>query len=148
MNQEYAVTFGKLCLCQRPDESAFSCSEAPGHAGRHVYSDGAITRTSPQAMEIEIFKVNDCEWYAATTADGAIKAAAELVSEPSVEEYRRNYDAFDVPVRLEPEDMQKLKFMDEREDGANGPVRTFREQLDRMIAAGDTFPCFFASTEF
>lgn len=40
-------------------------------------------------------------------------------------------------------DMDRLKFTDD-----DGTKRTFREELGRRVAAGDKFPCFFASTEY
>lgn len=49
MDPKYAVTFGKLCWQPDPEEPAFRCSKAAGHADdEHEYSDGAVTKTWPQ----------------------------------------------------------------------------------------------------
>lgn len=49
MDPKYAVTFGKLCWQAKPDEPAYRCSKAAGHADdKHEYSDGAVTKTWPQ----------------------------------------------------------------------------------------------------
>jgi hypothetical protein len=51
--------------------------------------------------------------------------------------------------------MQTLKYTDEDDAGFGSPdyaPRTFKqgrqEQLDKEIAEGRKFPCFFASTEY
>lgn len=89
---------------------------------------------------MKIFSMNDCDWMAGETMDSC-KA-----------EYIKNYggDAWDDPDEdqfadareLTAGDMQHYKFTDE-----NGEKRAFQEQLDKMIAEGDEFPTFFASTE-
>jgi hypothetical protein len=91
-------------------------------------------------QEIKVWKVNDCDWMAAATAEEATAGHKEL-----------GMDCDDDPAEpsaLTEEDMQRLVFQDE--DNTTGEVtrRSFREQLDKMIAEGEKFPCFFASTEF
>jgi hypothetical protein len=56
-------------------------------------------------------------------------------------------DVSDNPHELTEEEMDTLQFSDE--PGAPAAAkRSFREQLDKLIAEGQTFPCFFASTEY
>jgi hypothetical protein len=86
---------------------------------------------------MKVFSMNDCDWMVGETLE-ACKA-----------EYIKNYggdawgdDQFADARELTPADMQHYKFTDE-----DGEVRTFQQQLDKMIAEGDEFPQFFASTE-
>jgi hypothetical protein len=100
---------------------------------------------------MKIFAMNDCDWYAAETLEDALKAMAKNLAceatDEGIAEMRNDFDV-DEPVELTDEDMDRLKFREEEEDGTLGvAMLTFREKLDEMIADGDEFPCFFASTE-
>jgi len=103
---------------------------------------------------VKLFKMNDCDWYAAETADDALKAMTETLcyeaTPESVAAMRKDYDVSE-PVELTDEDMKRLVFCDDLENGApdfEGSRRPFAEQLALMVAAGVEFPCFFASTEY
>jgi hypothetical protein len=101
--------------------------------------------------EIKVFQMNDCDWYAGATADDAIRGMAEnLCYDTTPEAIAEMCEEYTVePVELTAEDMERTMFSDEDEDGTPGQVtRSFRAQLDAMIAAGDEFPYFFASTEY
>jgi hypothetical protein len=101
--------------------------------------------------EIKIFQMNDCDWYAGATADDAIRGMAEnLCFETTPEGIAEMCKEYTVePVELTAEDMERKMFVDLDEDGTPDTVeRSFRAQLDNMIASGEEFPCFFASTEF
>ena len=84
--------------------------------------------------KLQIFKMNDYDWYAAESVEDALKA---------MEADRGEDYGEDAPVELSEADLDRLKYFDE--DGI--PVRTFREQLAKMIAEGEKFPCLFATTE-
>lgn len=91
-------------------------------------------------MSIKIFAMNDCDWMAAETSEDAVR------------EYKENFSGGDFddsgPVELSDAEMDRLVFREDEEDGSTVEDISFREKLNRMIAAGETFPCFFASTEF
>jgi hypothetical protein len=97
--------------------------------------------------EIKVFAMNDCDWYAGETLEQAEQAMAENLSYDSVEALRADGIVED-PAELTSSDMDCLMYAEDTEDGAPGEVQiTFRARLDEMIAAGENFPCFFASTE-
>jgi hypothetical protein len=92
--------------------------------------------TSLSAMRV--FAMNDCDWVAAETLEDAIKTYAQMIGTGFDPE-----DDLSDPHALTDEQMDKLMFTDEDEK-----KRTFREQLNRMIEAGEELPGFFATTEF
>jgi hypothetical protein len=87
---------------------------------------------------MKIFKINDCDWYAAETMEEAIRQCSEDTGIPvgEVEDgaYQVADDALDI-----------LIFRDE--DRPEEEI-TFRDELQRMVDAGTEFPCAFASTEY
>jgi hypothetical protein len=90
--------------------------------------------------DIKIFEMNDCDWMAATTLEEA------------VEEYKASldgeFDEADPPRELTAYEMELLRFRETGPDDEPLEKKSFRAKLDEMIAAGESFPCFFASTEF
>ena len=91
-------------------------------------------------QEIKVWEVNACDWMAAAT-----------VEEATAKHKKLGMDCDDDPIEPHPlteEDMQRLIFQDEDDTTRAVTRRSFREQLDKMIAEGEKFPCFFASTEF
>ena len=90
---------------------------------------------------MKVFQMNDCDWMAGETLE---ECKAEYLSgfwHGATEE-----DAFDDPRELTDAEMDKKIFVDNE---AEPEVRrTFREQLAHIIAKGETFPTFFASSEF
>lgn len=83
--------------------------------------------------------MNDCDWMAAESLKSAIDEymanhAGGLPEDEAVEDARE----------LSPDEMRKLVYVDEPGDVR----RSFREHLDKLIADGHKFPCFFASTEY
>jgi hypothetical protein len=85
--------------------------------------------------------MNDCDWMAGETLEEC-KA-----------EYLKNYyfdgeeDAFDSPHELTPDQLKRYKFHGEPDEPSRG-VRSFEEELLRLLDSGATFPRFFASTEY
>ena len=90
---------------------------------------------------MKIFSMNDCDWVAAETLEEA--KAAYLEHTYITNSTNDEHDAFDDPGEITEIQYDKLLFHDE-----DGKVRSFREQLQHMIAAGEKFPTFFASTEY
>jgi hypothetical protein len=87
---------------------------------------------------MKIFAMNDCDWMAGEDLESCIqKYLADYAGSQSRD------DALDDARELSGKEMDRLKFCDE-----DGTKRTFREQLDLMVAAGEQFPTFFASTEY
>jgi len=99
---------------------------------------------------MKIFAMNDCDWYAGATAEDALKAMAENLDFSDVEECRKEYCTDGQIVELSEEALDGSIYVEE--DDADGPGsgvvrRTFRQQLKQMLANGETFPTFFATTE-
>lgn len=93
----------------------------------------------------KVFAMNDCDWYAAQTAEEAASCMAETMGYKSADELRADgIIEAGHPRELSGEQLDKLKFFDEDAD----ITRTFREHLDLLIIRGASLPCFFASTEF
>jgi hypothetical protein len=84
---------------------------------------------------MRVFKVNDCDWWMAETAEQAKLAAIEFYGdEDMVEEVEELTD----------EQMNSHTFYDEDDE----TTRTFEAQLLKRIKEGATEPEMFASTEY
>lgn len=88
---------------------------------------------------IKIFRVNDCDWYAAESLEEALEELAQMGGEEALEEAREFG-----PRELTEEELDSHLFTDEDTQ----EERPFREQLALMVAKGERFPQLFASTEF
>jgi hypothetical protein len=105
--------------------------------------------------DIKIFAMNESDWYAAETPDEALKEMALFLGFEStpdaVAEMRKEYGV-EEPRELNAADLDRLKFCELDEDDMPDPEDpeccTFRQKLASMVSSGETFPCFFASTEF
>ena len=96
-----------------------------------------------QSDTIKIWQVTEIEWFAAATAEDALKAYAEYAETcygKDSDEAKQYLEEFGEPVEC---DMDRMKFTDD-----DLSVRTFREELNRRIAEGDAFPQFFATSEY
>jgi hypothetical protein len=92
---------------------------------------------------MKIFQYGDEDWFAAET----FAACATFVTDHYSDEW---FDSTGL-VELTPERCDELIFTDTergRNDDGEYFWMTFNERLAEMIADGETFPCFFASTEF
>jgi hypothetical protein len=98
------------------------------------------------AEAIKVFQVNDCDWVAAETLEDALAFYAKEFFAGDLEEAFPDGES-EAAEAAEVTDagMDRLKFHD---DDDRSITRTFREELQRRIDAGDTFPQFFASTEY
>ena len=118
-------------------------------------------------MKMKIFKMNDCDFVAAENIDDAKRALAELLADGVVTpEFEAEY--IDDPHEISNAAYDNLKLTDEDEmhealdklpeirsqgefrscvDKYVASCPTFREALNKMVAAGETFPCHFASSE-
>ena len=95
--------------------------------------------------EVKIWKMNDCDWVAAETLGQAKQCLADTVGSGTVnKEFEDEF--LDEPEALSPFEMKTLKFRDE--DAPKEKEISFKERLQFMIASGEKFPTFFASTEF
>ena len=103
-------------------------------------------------MSIKIFAVSDVEWYAAETAEAAMNAYA-MNSDYDIEEISQIRDE-GYPVEIEDSELDTKTIRVETDviDTVNGypieEVVSWRHELQRMIAAGTTFPCSFACSEY
>jgi hypothetical protein len=97
---------------------------------------------------VKVYHMNDCEWFAGEDLESCIKYYfEEYIGEDDTPENREEY--LNDAEELSEAEMDRLKFTDiEGEWGERDKQYTFREALDKMIAEGTEFPCFFASTEF
>ena len=88
---------------------------------------------------MKVFRMNDYDWWADETLEKAIANyradQLTMVNEDDID----TSDAYEVS----DEAMEALRYHDD-----NGPTWSFREELNRRIAAGEPFPCLFASTEW
>ena len=87
---------------------------------------------------IRVFRMNDCDWMAGETLEECEEVYLKYWSgtkDDGVTLYN--------PGQVSNDFIQTVPFT--REDGT---VVTFQEELNSLIAAGQKFPCFFASTEF
>ncbi len=100
---------------------------------------------------IKVYAMNDCDWYAAASLEDAKKCMAEnfnfKTTPKGIAEMCEECGVTD-PEELDDEDMSSRMFSVEQDDSNGHETTSFRGRLDQMIAAGDEFPCFFASTEY
>ncbi|MGH7935832.1 MAG: hypothetical protein ACREF8_02345 [Chthoniobacterales bacterium] len=90
-------------------------------------------------MSLKVYAVGECDWFAAEDVEGAKAAAAKFYGDAETLDEAME-SGIDV---LDDADMDRLRFV--REDDSRV---TFREQLAQMVADGEEFPCFFASSEY
>lgn len=91
-----------------------------------------------------VYRLTDYEWWVARTLEEAKEDAAKQWGY-TVDEAEED-EMFCDPEELSDAEMERLKFREDMLDPLS-PVRTFREELDRMIAEGLSEPGFFAGTE-
>jgi hypothetical protein len=101
-----------------------------------------------ETATIKVFRLNDCDWFAGENLESCIKCFfSEYLTEEDTPENREEY-LCDTE-ELDDSQLDVLKFHDLEGDwGPANTQYTFREALTHMQAAGDKFPCFFASTEY
>lgn len=85
---------------------------------------------------IKIYSLDDIEWWAGESLEACVQEGRRQCGEDCYPESSDQYE-------LSEEQIQELKFIDE-----DGSTRTFAEELDRRIAAGETFPQSFAAAEW
>ena len=86
--------------------------------------------------DMKVFRLNDYDWWVGSDLESVKKSYMEATGLPEDE-------AFDDAYELTEEEMNKLLYKDE-----DGSERTFKEQLNKMIAENQTFPTIFASCEY
>lgn len=96
-------------------------------------------------MSLQVFEINDCEWWAGEGSPQEILDAYIKVTGCSHEE--STGDVEDLPRPLTDEEMDSIKFRLEDEHDVRTTC-TFREYLAQLVEEGQEFPCFFATTEF
>ena len=90
---------------------------------------------------IKVFQVDACTWVAAKTAKQAVEYATTIDGWELDETYNP-------PEEMSDADMDKYTFQDDVYPKTKLSKRTFREQLQKQIDAGEGFPDFFATSEF
>lgn len=95
-------------------------------------------------LQVKVFRVTDYEWWAGTDLK-SIKAAYKEATGIDPDDPD---EGFDSPQELNNEAMNRLLFYEDLSNPEECPGGTFRQHLDLMIAEGQTFPCFFAGTEY
>lgn len=90
---------------------------------------------------IKVFKVNDYEWWAGASLDDIRPAYKEHTGiDPDSDE------GFDNPYELSDEQLQKKTI--HFDEGEQPDQCSFKEHLNELIAKDQTFPCYFAGTEY
>ncbi len=89
--------------------------------------------------EIKVFKVGDCDWYAAANKKEAREEHYQIVGDDEAIELEE----------IEELSPKAMFHFEHRGDGDEvGFPMTFRAYLDKCIADGDKFPCHFATSEY
>jgi|GEM_PF-1320270 len=95
---------------------------------------------------IQVFPMNDCEWWAGETLDAVIAGMCEELSCEDKEELTAEGHIDEFITALTDDDLECLTYHDD--ENGEVVVRSFRAQLDKMVAEGKSFPCLFATTEY
>ncbi len=90
-------------------------------------------------MAIKIYKLNDCDWFAAETLEEAIQCARG--------EFGYTDDSFDEAYELDDDELDRLQYRFTDDDDKPIGTMSFRAALAKRIAEGEQFPFIFASTE-
>jgi len=90
-------------------------------------------------MTIKVFQLDDCDWWAGESLEACIEAGREACGKGCYE------DAEAEGYQVSDEAMRTLKIR--RDEDSQEPI-TFETYLAELIAAGEKFPVYFASTEF
>lgn len=109
-------------------------------------------------LNIKIYDMDGgITWIAAVSPEDAIKGIADFQGYKSSEDYLKDFpDTLDDVEEISAEDYDNFNYVEdldaltfeEKRGGLTEPKKTFREKLDEMIEAGETFPCFFATSEY
>lgn len=86
---------------------------------------------------IRVYRLDDYDWWAGESLSACLKEARAQCGDDCYP------DDPSIQHELSDQTMQVMKFTDE-----DGEKRSFAEELNRRIAAGEEFPQMFASTEF
>ena len=90
-------------------------------------------------LQISVFCITDCEWWAGVTLQDCIEAAGRMWGMSGDELAEHVEDAYGLSdTEL---DIRNLTADDE------GAKQTFRQAHDQLCAEGIPFPAFFAGTE-
>jgi hypothetical protein len=87
---------------------------------------------------MKVFRLNEFEWYAAATLEGAVRCAMATSGLPREEVLDESYEPFE----LTGEQLQDSTYQD-----LEG-VQTFAERLKQLLARDENFPCFFADADY
>lgn len=96
--------------------------------------------TDTAAEPIKIFKLNDCDWFAARTMEEAIACARA--------EFDYGDDSIEDPHELTDEELDTHLFQFRNDYDRPLESMSFRAALAKRIADGERFPYLFASTEY
>lgn len=110
---------------------------------------------------IKIFRMNDFDWFAAASLEDAKAAVKQEFGPPAEGQTDEEFfeEMLEEPHVLDDSELDALIFVEEEfEDDEDlddtghprrngGEKKTFRQKLAEMIAAGEKFPCLFATTE-
>jgi hypothetical protein len=91
-------------------------------------------------MQVNIYKLNDCDWVAAESIEEARTFYKDLTG-------LSDDEAFEDEYQLDDEELDRLRFTET--DDFDKPLGecSFREHLAHALANGEAAPFFFASTE-
>ena len=90
---------------------------------------------------IKIFNMDDFNWWASRDLESVKEAYLKETGLDAEEAFES-----DVPEELSDADLDRLRFHHDPDDRSK--TISFREQLENMVKASMSFPCFFGSTEF
>lgn len=94
---------------------------------------------------IQVYELNDMEWWAGRDRDSTIAAALKMWG-GKLEDYFDSLNPVDGVYEMDL-DANTVNVHPDAEDGAKDIV-TYREALRRSIATGEEFPGFFAAESY
>ena len=93
---------------------------------------------------IMVLKLNDYEWFAGKSADEIVACAAKHWGYPSVE--AADHDGILEREDIETCDLDKC-LINTAEEGQPPLKLTFRQEIQKRLASGKSFPAFFCGRE-
>ncbi|POB00135.1 hypothetical protein C2134_02790 [Chromobacterium sinusclupearum] len=85
---------------------------------------------------VYVFEMNDCDWVAARCKEDAIQFYGEIALPEDFENVQE----------LNAQELDAKQF--HIDDDRRSPTISFRQRLQQLVDASETFPQLFATTEF
>ncbi|OQS10118.1 hypothetical protein B0T37_10755 [Chromobacterium violaceum] len=118
-----------------PDTGAALAAVNAAHAACTINMSEETSMTN-HINGVHVFEMNDCDWVAARNKEDAIQFYGDIAMPEDFENVQE----------LNAQELDAKQF--HIDDDHRSPTISFRQRLQQLVDADETFPQLFASTEF